>query len=158
MAAPFPIDFPKYDLKFRTEKGQREIFDFIRKTFVALTPEEMVRQHLLHYLVLERGYAKGLLAVEMGLTLNQLSKRCDIVAYQNEGKPTMIVECKAPTVKLAQNIFDQAARYNQVLMVPYLLISNGIECYCAKIDFTLGTFTFENEIPSYHQLLSTTHE
>ena len=152
MQVPFQIDFPKYDLRFRAEKGRRTVFDIIRKKYVALTPEEMVRQHLLHYLTTERQYPGSLLAIEKSLKYNTMSRRCDIVAYHQSGKAAMIVECKAPEVALDQSVFDQAARYNEVLKVLYLVICNGHECFCARINFETNQITFEQEIPLYSAL------
>lgn len=149
----FPIDFPPYDLRFGTENGRKTIFDVVRKKFVALTPEEIVRQHIIHYLLTEKEYPKALLAVEMALTYNTMSRRCDIVAYHNTGQPLLIVECKAPEVKLSQAVFNQAARYNEVLQVPYLVITNGHECYCSRIDLEQQQYSFRQEIPAYSSLM-----
>ena len=153
MQLPFAIDFPKYDLRITMEDGRRMIFDIIRKKAVALTPEEMVRQHILHYLIGEKQCPKSLVAVEMTLSYNTMSRRCDIVVYGRESKPLMIVECKAPDVKLNQQVFDQAARYNEVLQVPYLFITNGHECFCAKVDLEKGSYSFVQVVPDYGMLI-----
>ena len=102
----FSIDFPKYQFDLKTLSGKKSIFDIIRKKYVAATPEEFVRQHIIHYLVNEKFYPKALLAVEMPLTVNTMKRRCDIVAFKSN-QPLMIVECKAPSIKLNQNAFDR---------------------------------------------------
>lgn len=153
MQAAFPIDFPEYPFKFkRNRMGRREIFDISRRRYITLTPEEMVRQHLINLLAQELGYPLSLMAVEKGIELNGTKKRCDIVIYDRDGKPVMIVECKAPEVKLSQSTFDQAARYNLQLQVPYLLLCNGYECYCSLVDHQGKSFTFLNTIPAYADL------
>lgn len=152
MQAPFDIDFPQYPFKFRQRMGRREIFDICRRKYLVLTPEEMVRQHLIHLLAQELGYPLSLMSVEKGIELNGTKKRCDIVIYGRDGKPCMIVECKAPEVKLSQDTFDQAARYNLQLQVPYLLLCNGYECFCSRVDHQDKSFTFLNAIPAYADL------
>ena len=147
----FSIDFPEYQFDLKTLSGKKSILDIIRKKYVAATPEEIVRQYIIHYLVNEKFYPKSLLAVEMPLTLNQLKKRCDIVAYKNN-QPHLIVECKAPKVKLDQATFEQVSTYNLKLKVPYLLITNGVENCCAQVDFRNNTYRFLNFIPDYAAL------
>ncbi len=124
------------------------IFDVVRKRFVALTPEEWVRQHIIHYLLEDKKTSRSLLAVEKMLMLNGLSKRTDIVVYNNQGLPQMIVECKAPSVKITQAVFDQAARYNLTLRVKYLLMTNGTDSYCCEVDWEKESFKFLKELPS----------
>lgn len=148
----FPIPFPKYDLRFHVEQGKREVWDRIRKKYVALTPEEWVRQLLIHYLIEEKGYPPTLLAVEKGINLNGTQKRCDIVAYNNSGAPQLIVECKAPEVLLTDAVMEQTARYNLVLRVPYLLVGNGNDFYCVAIDLSNSSYRFLNYVPHYSQL------
>lgn len=148
----FSIDFPKYDLKFRVVDGRREVWDIIRKKYVTLTPEEWVRQLLIHYLTTEKGYPAQLLAVEKGINLNGTHKRCDIVAYNNNGAPQLIVECKAPEVLLTDAVMEQTARYNLVLRVPYLLVGNGNDFYCVAVDLANSSYRFLSGIPDYSQL------
>ncbi len=148
----FPIHFPKYGLKFRADNGKREVWDIIRKRYVALTPEEWVRQLLIHYLTTEKGYKPSLLSVEKSLNLNGLKKRYDLVVYNNTGAPQLLVECKAPDVKLADAVMEQTARYNLVLKVPYLLVGNGSEFYCVAVDVAAGSYRFLPEVPMFSEL------
>jgi hypothetical protein len=148
----FSIPFPKYNLKFRIVEQRREVWDVIRKKYVVLTPEEWVRQLLIHYLVEEKGYTASLLAVEKGINLNGTQKRCDIVAYNTTGAPQLIVECKAPEVLLTDAAMEQAARYNLVLRVPYLLVGNGNDFYCVALDLAKSTYRFLPSIPEFNQL------
>lgn len=147
----FPIDFPTYRFNLKTISNKKLIFDIVRKKYVAATPEEFVRQHIIHYLVNEKFYPKALIAVEMTLILYQLKKRSDIVVYKHN-EPCLIVECKAPKVKLDQAALEQIARYNLKLKVPYLLISNGIENYCCQIDFRNDSFRSLDFVPDYAAL------
>lgn len=152
MPHSFPIPFPKYDLKFRIVEQRREVWDVIRKKYVALTPEEWVRQLLIHYLIEDKGYPAQLLAVEKGINLNGTQKRCDIVAYNNTGAPQLIVECKAPEVLLTDAVMEQTARYNLVLRVPYLLVGNGNDFYCVAVDLANSSYHFLPGIPEFAQL------
>lgn len=121
-------------INVRECNGGREIFDIVRKRFVALTPEEWVRQQVIHRMHGELGYPLELLQVEGTITLNGLTKRCDIVAYDKQVRPAVIVECKRETVPLTQKVLDQACRYNLVLDVPYLFLTNGPQQFCCKVD------------------------
>ncbi|PCJ84394.1 MAG: restriction endonuclease subunit R [Flavobacteriales bacterium] len=146
------LNLPTYEFKIkRTDKGT-EIFDKVRKKYVALKPEEWVRQHFIHYLIGEKNYPASLLEVEKALEVNRLQKRSDIVAYNNTGQPQLIVECKAPSVKISQKAFDQIARYNIALKVKYLVVTNGLQHYCCKIDFEKKGFEFLKEVPGYESL------
>lgn len=128
------------------------IFDPLRKKYVALTPEEWVRQHFIHFLIEHKGYPNGLLANEIQLDLNGTRKRCDSVLYDRTLRPRMIIEYKAPTVPITQQVFDQICRYNIVLKVDYLIVSNGINHYCCKVNYSDFSYVFLKEIPSYNQL------
>jgi type I site-specific restriction endonuclease len=143
------------DFKFRIEKkdGKPTIFDEVRKKFLILTPEEWVRQNLIKFLIQKKDVPAGLIAIEKGLKVNQLNKRTDIVIYKKDGKAGMIVECKAPSVKISQATFEQIARYNMSLRVPFLVISNGMEHYCCKIDFEKGQYSFLKDIPTFDNIL-----
>ena len=123
------------NIKLRDIDGRREVFDIVRNRFVALTPEEWVRQNVIHYLHFELGYPLELLQVEGTITLNGMTRRCDIVVYDSEVRPLVIVECKRETVPLTQKVIDQACRYNLVLHVPYLCLTNGPNQICCKVDF-----------------------
>ncbi len=122
------------DIKIRDYEGYREVFDPVRKRWVALTPEEWVRQHTIALLHRKYGYPLTLMQVEGAITLAGLTKRCDIVVYDKNVKPTMIVECKRENVELTQKVVDQACRYNLALRVPYLLLSNGRQQLCLHVD------------------------
>ncbi|HUM45652.1 MAG TPA: type I restriction enzyme HsdR N-terminal domain-containing protein [Chitinophagales bacterium] len=147
------IVFPGYEFTTRNAGGQSQVFDTIRKRYVALTPEEWVRQHWLKYLVEEMKYPKSLIAVEMSLKLNKLSKRCDIVVYGRNGTPQLIVECKSGAVKLTQKVFDQIARYNLALKVKYLVVSNGQKSFCCEIDVAKKNYHFMEELPKASDFL-----
>jgi hypothetical protein len=124
------LNLPDYSFLLRLNTNEGVIFDPFRKKNVKLTPEEWVRQNFLLFLTKDKGYSEGLLSVEMALTLNNLSRRCDIVAFDSTGKPRVIVECKAPSVKITQKTFDQIATYNLKLSVDYLIVTNGLNQYC----------------------------
>lgn len=128
------------------------IFDPIRRRRILLTPEEYVRQQLIHFLIEERGVPAGLISVEKGLTVNGLTKRCDILVHDTSGQPAMLIECKAKSVNLTQQTFDQVARYNIALRVPWLLISNGDEMFCARVDFEKHDYAFLSDVPHYSSL------
>lgn len=142
------INFAKYNFRIKKEGDQPFIFDIIRKKFVALTPEEWVRQHWIHYLIEEAKYPRSLIAVEMNITVNELSKRCDIVVHERSGNPFVIVECKSPDVKISQKVFDQIARYNLTLQVKYLIVSNGKQHFGCEIDFEMQHYKFIEQLPT----------
>lgn len=146
------LNFPEYPFKIRSGEQRKQIFDPIRKKYVALTPEEWVRQHLVQFLIHEKNFPASLVAIEMGLKLNGMQKRGDVVAYNNLGKPFFIAECKAPEVKITQDVFDQIARYNMVLQVSFLVVTNGLDHYCCYIDFEKQSFQYLQEIPDYANL------
>ncbi len=143
------LNLPEADLKIVKENEKLKIFDIIRKKYVALTPEEQVRQEFIHYLINEKHYPKGLLAVERQLKIYDLEKRTDIVLYNISGNPTVIVECKAPSVNINQKAFDQIARYNMNFKAEYLIVTNGLKHYCCKPDYKNNDYTFLKEIPDY---------
>jgi hypothetical protein len=146
------LNFPAYEFKVKTEKQKTQIFDLVRKKYVTLTPEEWVRQHIIMFLVTEKKFPASLIAVEVSLNRGSKKQRGDIVIYTNDGKPRMIIECKAPEVKITQDVFFQIARYNAPLKMNYLVVSNGINHFCCKMDYKNGEHTFLKEIPFYHLL------
>ncbi len=149
------LNFPDYNFNIKPSTvGKRafKIFDKIRLKYVSLTPEEWVRQHVLHFLTEELKYPKGLIGVEKELKLGVLSKRFDALIYSFDHQPIMLLECKAPHVPISQEVFDQAARYNLVLRVPYLLIANGHELFCCRVNNEEGSYEFLGEVPGYQQL------
>lgn len=147
------LNLPSFDKKVIQKDGRPFIFDIIRRQYVALTPEEWVRQHFVHFLISEKGYPQSLMANEVQLKLNGMSRRCDTVAYDRTLRPRVIVEYKAPTVNITQQVFDQICRYNMVLQVDYLIVSNGLAHYCCKVDNTTHTYTFLKDIPSYEEVV-----
>lgn len=147
------LNLPSFDKKVIQKEGKPFIFDIIRRLYVALTPEEWVRQHFVHFLIGTKGYPQSLMANEVQLKLNGMSRRCDTVAYDRTLRPRVIVEYKAPTVNITQQVFDQICRYNMVLQVDYLIVSNGLAHYCCKVDNTTHTYTFLKDIPSYEEVV-----
>lgn len=146
------LNLPPYEIKIIEREGKRQIFDPLRKNYVALTPEEWVRQHFVNYLLQYKGYPSSLTANEVGITLNGMSRRCDTVIYDKNLKPRAIVEYKASSVKITKEVFAQISRYNLVLRVDYLIISNGLQHYCCKMDYANNSFTFMQDIPDYNTL------
>lgn len=148
----FALNLPGYDTKISSKDGKPTIFDLLRRYYVALTPEEWVRQHFVHFLIEHCNYPATLMGNEVGLTLNGTKKRCDTVVYDRNLKPRIIIEYKAPTVKINKEVFSQIARYNLVLKVDYLIISNGIQHYCCRMDYEKNSFEFIANIPEYSSL------
>jgi len=136
-----------FNIKFKEQR--KYIFDFIRRKYVLLTPEEWVRQNFLKYLVEEKKYPASLIAVEKEFKLNTLSKRSDAVVYNQSGNPFLMIECKATSVPIDQNVFDQIARYNMKLNVEYLVVTNGLAHYCCKIDIKNQKYYFLKDIPEF---------
>jgi len=147
------LNLPTYSFNIKLIEQRKYIFDFIRKKFVILTPEEWVRQNFLRYLVEEKKYPASLIAVEKEFKLNNLSKRSDAVVYNKTGNPFLILEFKAPEVKIDQKVFDQIARYNMKLNVKYLIVSNGMQHYICQIDYGNNGYIFLKEVPEYSQIL-----
>lgn len=146
------INLPSYNAKVRLYNGHKQIFDSVRQKYVALTPEEWVRQHFINYLTAEKKYPAGLIAVEMLVEINGMPQRADIVVYGKNSQPAMIVECKAPTVKLTNEAYSQAARYNLALRAKILVVTNGVSHFCSKIDLQHNSFTPLSEIPFYSEI------
>lgn len=146
------LNLPAFNAKITYEDGKRLIWDIIRRKYVALTPEEWVRQHFVHFLIEHKGYPSALLANEVQLQLNGTRKRCDTVLFQRDLKARMIVEYKSPRVAITRQVFNQISRYNMVLKVEYLIVSNGLHHYCCKVDYLQNTYTFLPDIPEYKDL------
>lgn len=142
---------PTANIKTRLHDGHREVFDTVRSRYVALTPEEWVRQHFIHYLHYELLYPFELMQVEGSITLNGMTRRCDIVVYDHDVKPLIIVECKRETVALTQKVVDQACRYNLVLQVPFLCLTNGAKHIYCRVDFNGKKLIEIPELPRYHK-------
>jgi len=143
------LNLPVFETKIVRRGGKKLIFDILRKRYVTLTPEEWVRQHFIHFLVSYKGYPSGLLANEILLNLNGTRKRCDTVLYRKDLSANMIIEYKSPEIEITQAVFDQITRYNFVLKVDYLIITNGINHYCCKMDYPNQKYYFLKDIPDY---------
>lgn len=141
------LNLPPVQFKTKQVNEKVQVFDEVRKKYVVLTPEEWVRQHFLHFLIKQQGYSSGLIAVEMLVKVNGLSQRADIVLYNKKGKPSIIVECKAPEVPITRKTFNQAARYNMPLDVDYLIVTNGMQHYCAQLQGKEGAYELLKSIP-----------
>jgi hypothetical protein len=143
------LNLPDYSFKVKTEGQRKYIFDKIRKRYVVLTAEEWVRQNMAAYLVNEKNFPSSLMAVELALTINGMVRRADIILFSRQGKPLIIVECKAPAIKISQKVFDQAALYNMDMKAEFLLVTNGMVHYCARLNHVAGTWSFLPDIPDY---------
>lgn len=148
------LNLPKYNMRISQDRNNNiKIFDIIRKKFVALTPEEYVRQHFTHWLTNYLHYPIGLIANEVKIILNNTIKRCDTIVYDKTGTPMMIIEYKAPQITINQQVFDQIVRYNMVLRVKYLVVSNGLKHYCCIIDYDTNSYQFIPQIPTYEEII-----
>lgn len=149
MFEPTSLNLPRYPFRLKQEGDTMYIFDEIRKKFLILTPEEWVRQHFIQFLIQEKKYPRSLIKLEGGLKLNSLHKRSDILLFNSAGKKIVLVECKASSVKISQSAFDQVARYNAVHRVRFVVVTNGLQHYCAEIDFENESYKFLVELPEY---------
>ncbi|SHJ13733.1 type I restriction enzyme HsdR N-terminal domain-containing protein [Flavobacterium terrae] len=143
------LNFPPYNFRFKNSENKISIFDEIRKKFVVLTPEEWVRQNVVKFLLEEKKYPKSHINVEKLIKINDLSKRYDIVVFEPNGKIFLLIECKAPEIKITQQTFDQIARYNLVLNASYLMVTNGLNHYFCQMDFEKEKYNFLQELPNY---------
>lgn len=144
------LNFKTYDFRFRKQAGKIEIYDIIRRKYVVLQPEEWVRQHVVRFLINEKGYPQALINVEKELLLNGLTKRYDVVVFATDGSIEVVVECKAPSVAITQEVFDQIARYNLSLRARYLMVTNGLNHYYCQTDYQAQCYLFLPDLPSYH--------
>lgn len=142
------LNLPVYKLQIDSDR----IFDSIRKKWVALSPEEWVRQNFTSYLIHEKKYPKSLMRIEETIKSFDKTKRCDVVVYSNEIVPLAIIECKAPDIKITEKTFNQIAIYNSAVKAPYLIVTNGLDHYCCKINFKDNSYSFIDEIPDYQKL------
>lgn len=143
------IDLLRYkdQLRVKRQADKRFIFDRIRKKWLVLQPEEMVRQLVLEYLLQERGYNSNRISMERGLKVNTLDRRFDLLVYDKEVKPYLLIECKAPQAKISQAVFEQVSWYNSSLQVPYLMVTNGRENYCCWMDYEAKSYRFLDVVP-----------
>ncbi len=147
------LNLPECKIKTRLgDDGQVQVYDRLRHKYVALTPEEWVRQRFVAYLIEVKGFPAGYMANEIGIKLNDTQRRCDTVVFDASRRPLVIVEYKAPTVALTQRVFDQIVRYNMVLQARYLIVSNGLRHYCCRIDYEANSYTFLAEIPCFKEM------
>lgn len=147
-----PLNLPSFDINIAKRNGRPTVFDPLRRRFVALTPEEWVRQHFVNYLVQHLHYPAGLMANEVELTVGDKHLRCDTLLYNKDMQPQMIIEYKAPHIALSQKVFDQITAYNLLLHVDYLVVSNGMEHLCCQMDYDNRRYVFLHDIPDYNQL------
>ena len=143
------LSLPDHGVKTKNEPGGARVFDPFRRRWVVLTPEEWVRQHFLNHLVHDLGCPASLIAVERSLVLNELAKRADIVVFSTDGRPLIVVECKAPHVRIDLRTFEQVARYNLVFKVPYVMVTNGYKHFCCRIDHAKNSVDFLVDIPAF---------
>ena len=147
-----PLNLPPFEANIKKMDGMVKILDVLRRRFVALTPEEWVRQHFVHFLIGHKGYPKGLLANEVELRIGEKKLRCDSLLYNTDLQPQMIIEYKAPHIELTQRVFDQITAYNFLLHVDYLVISNGLQHFCCRMDYENREYSFLRNIPDYKDL------
>ena len=147
------LNLPLFEPKLKKIREDIFIFDLIRKKYLLLTPEEWVRQNFLNYLIIHKNYPQSLMENEAVIKLNNMTRRCDTVVYNNRLEPLVIVEYKRPDVKIDQQVFDQIVRYNIVLKVDFLIVSNGLSHFCCKIDYENQTYGFLDDIPEYKELI-----
>ena len=141
------LNFPSYQFRFKNSENKVAIFDEIRKKFIILTPEEWVRQHVVLYLLTEKSFPKSWINVEKQIKMNGLTKRYDVVVFNPDGSIFLLVECKAPEIKISQHTFDQIARYNLALKAQYLMVTNGLEHYFCQMDYENKKYHFLQELP-----------
>jgi predicted type IV restriction endonuclease len=146
------LNFPNYSFRFKNSENKVSIFDEIRKKFIILTPEEWVRQHVVRFLLEEKKYPKSLINVEKVLMVNGLRKRYDVVVFNPNGTIFILIECKAPEVKISQATFDQIARYNMTMEAEFLMVSNGLNHYFCIMDFENEKYEFLKELPDYENI------
>ncbi len=143
------LNLPSFGHKLKQIGGKPYIFDLLRRKYVRLTPEEWVRQHVVHLLIDHYQYPKALIRTEVSLTLFDTQKRADIVVFDRSAQPFLLVECKAPQVALAQTVFDQVARYNHVHRAPYFVVTNGLVHYCCAVDHDSQAIDFLDDFPVF---------
>lgn len=141
-----PIKYPLFNTKLKKQKDQTYIFDEVRKKWLVLSPEEWVRQHLIHFLIKQKKYPASLISIEKEIILNELKKRYDIVVYNKQLIPIIVIECKAPYIELDQSVVEQALRYNLIVKASYLMISNGVS------DITFNNLNQQINLPDFTEL------
>lgn len=144
------LNFQLYNFRFKNSENKVSIFDEIRKKFIILTPEEWVRQHVVQFLIEDKKYPKSLINVEKVLKVNGLKKRYDVVVFKPDGSIFVLIECKAPEIKIAQATFDQIARYNMTLNAQFLMVTNGLNHYFCQMDYENEKYDFLENLPNYN--------
>ena len=147
------LNLPTYSFRIKEKEDKRFIFDAFRRKWVALTPEEWVRQNFIRYLTDDKHYPGALISIEHSLRMNQQNFRADAVIFSNTGKPSVIIECKAPGVNISQHVFDQIVPYNMEFNVKYLIVTNGMNHYCCMINQQTLSYTFLPDIPDYKDIV-----
>ena len=147
------LNLPEYNFRIKKQDEKLLIFDSQRKRYVSLTPEEWVRQHFIHFLIEEKGYPAAYLAIEKELRMNGMKKRCDAILYNEQALPILIIEFKAPNVRITQTTFDQVAVYNSKLNVDFFIISNGRQHFCCRVNKKTAEYEFFSEIPDYSVII-----
>jgi hypothetical protein len=143
------LNFPRYRFRFKSSENKQQIFDIIRKKFVSLQPEEWVRQHVIHFLSVDKKYPASLINVEKTLSLNGLRKRYDLVVFNTDGSIHILVECKSPNITISQAVFDQIARYNLKMQAEYLMVTNGLDHFYCKMNYEQEKYSFLRQIPDF---------
>lgn len=147
------LNLPAYPFKCKQVNGKWYILDMLRKRFVRLTPEEWVRQHFVMYLINERQFPPTLMMPEYAFELNGQAMRCDIAIFDSSGNIQAVAECKSTDQNIDQNVFDQIFVYNRYLKACYLMVTNGLQHYCCKVDVSgSASPVFLNEIPFYSDI------
>ena len=144
-----PLNFPSYTFRFKSSENKQQIFDIIRKKFVSLQPEEWVRQHVIHFLTMDKKYPTSLINVEKTLSLNGLKKRYDVVVFNPDGSIHILVECKSSNIKISQVVFDQIARYNLKMQSEYVMVTNGLDHFYCKMNYEEEKYSFLRQIPDF---------
>ena len=146
------LNLPTYSLTVKSEAGRKYIFDPVRKKYVALNPEEWVRQNFIQYLVRDRAFPASLITVEQEFHFNKMKKRTDILVYEPSGDPVLMVECKSPAVKITKQVFDQIGLYNLTYRLSWLIVTNGLQHFCCKMNKEKNKYDFVDEIPAWADL------
>lgn len=146
------LSLPAFSYKLKESGGKTLIYDVIRRKWLVLTPEEWVRQHLLHFLHTHRQFPLSLMSIERGTRYNKLQKRTDICVFSQEGAPLLLVECKAPHIPISNHTVQQAAVYNQTLKAPFLMVSNGVHHFCWRVGADGVSLDPLAELPAFEQI------
>ena len=143
------LNLPKINIKSKLVDESIQIFDIVRKKYLLLTPEEWVRQHVVHYLIFHKKYPLGLMQIEKLIKYNSLKTRADILVLDTNSNPLILVECNAPSVSIDKDAFFQIAKYNSSLKAKYLFVTNGLVHYCCEMDYASGATNYLKEVPEY---------